>query len=209
MQWFVFCAFIYIMSSSVSHPMPPKLPPITSLPWSSNQQTPLSSSHPPPSLSTTASYSLSPTLPSSLTTPTSSEAILAEKRRRNAGASSRFRERRKQRERELQERVLYLEQRVQSLEMALQQYDPEHPQLTANKEKRPLVQSSSVIQAHNHSISSSSSNNDLSNRVSQLETLMTRFRQEKESDSEKLTLLESEVAIDLSNSRLIYLYAFS
>lgn len=195
------------MSSSVSHPMPPKLPPITSLPWSSNQQTPLSSSHPPPSLSTTASYSLSPTLPSSLTTLTSSEAILAEKRRRNAGASSRFRERRKQRERELQERVLYLEQRVQSLEMALQQYDPEHPQLTANKEKRPLVQSSSVIQAHNHS-SSSSSNNDLSNRVSQLETLMTRFRQEKESDSEKLTLLESEVAINLSNSRPIYLKCF-
>ncbi|KAJ8656495.1 hypothetical protein O0I10_007818 [Lichtheimia ornata] len=179
------------MSSSVSHSLPPKLPPITSLPWSSNQQTQSSHpQHPPPphhSLPpTTASYSISPTPPSSssLTSPTSSEAILAEKRRRNAGASSRFRERRKQRERELQERVLYLEQRVQTLEMALHQYDPDHPQLASNKDKRG---SSSIIQAHHHS-----SSNDLSNRVSQLETLMTRFRQEKETDSEKLTLLERE-----------------
>lgn len=203
----VFCALIYTMSSSVSHSLPPKLPPITSLPWSSSQQ--IQSSHPqhpphhhslPP---TTTSYSISPTPPSSsssLTTPTSSEAILAEKRRRNAGASSRFRERRKQRERELQERVLYLEQRVQTLEMALHQYDPDHPQLASSKDNRA---SSSIIQAPHHS-----SSNDLSNRVSQLETLMTRFRQEKETDSEKLTLLEREVALTLSNLISTYLIDF-
>ncbi|KAI7881366.1 hypothetical protein K492DRAFT_206853 [Lichtheimia hyalospora FSU 10163] len=175
--------------SSVSHSLPPKLPPITSLPWSNNQQTPSSSSshhHPAHSLTTTPSYNIPPTSPSSLTTPTSSEAILAEKRRRNAGASSRFRERRKQRERELQERVLYLEQRVQSLEMALHQYDPDHPQLISSKDKRIPIQSNSMVQATHHN------SNDLSNRVSQLETLMTRFRQEKETDSEKLTVLERE-----------------
>nr|CAG8611346.1 16003_t:CDS:2 [Entrophospora candida] len=42
--------------------------------------------------------------------------LLAEKRRRNAGASARFRDRRKQREREMQEKCQFLEKRVQELE---------------------------------------------------------------------------------------------
>jgi len=42
--------------------------------------------------------------------------LLAEKRRRNAGASARFRDRRKQREREMQEKCQFLERRVQELE---------------------------------------------------------------------------------------------
>ncbi|CAG8721564.1 10639_t:CDS:2, partial [Acaulospora colombiana] len=42
--------------------------------------------------------------------------LLAEKRRRNAGASARFRDRRKQREREMQEKCRFLERRVQELE---------------------------------------------------------------------------------------------
>ncbi|KAI8140457.1 hypothetical protein BJV82DRAFT_671532 [Fennellomyces sp. T-0311] len=101
-----------------------------------------------------------------------SDAILAEKRRRNAGASSRFRERRKQREKELQERVVLLEQRVQQLQTALRQYNPKHP----------LIEPSS----------SSSSPQDLGDRVSQLESMMTRFREEKESDTQKLDALEKE-----------------
>ncbi|ORX90628.1 hypothetical protein K493DRAFT_356594 [Basidiobolus meristosporus CBS 931.73] len=42
----------------------------------------------------------------------------AEKRRRNAGASARFRDRRKQREREILERCVLLEDRVKELEHA-------------------------------------------------------------------------------------------
>jgi len=42
--------------------------------------------------------------------------LLAEKRRRNAGASARFRDRRKQRERETQDRCQYLERKVQEYE---------------------------------------------------------------------------------------------
>ncbi|CAG8451707.1 5385_t:CDS:2 [Scutellospora calospora] len=42
--------------------------------------------------------------------------LLAEKRRRNAGASARFRDRRKQREREMQDKCQFLERRVQELE---------------------------------------------------------------------------------------------
>ncbi|KAI9258181.1 hypothetical protein BDA99DRAFT_421589, partial [Phascolomyces articulosus] len=102
-----------------------------------------------------------------------SDAILAEKRRRNAGASSRFRERRKQREKELQERVVLLEQRVQQLSSALRQYNPKHP----------LIESAA---------SSTSPQQDLNDRVSQLESIMTRFREEKESDTRKLDALEKE-----------------
>lgn len=42
--------------------------------------------------------------------------LLAEKRRRNAGASARFRDRRKQREREMKDKCQFLERRVQELE---------------------------------------------------------------------------------------------
>ncbi|CAG8474661.1 6117_t:CDS:2 [Ambispora gerdemannii] len=50
------------------------------------------------------------------TTTTNTIATNAEKRRRNAGASARFRDRRKQRERDMQEKCQFLERRVQELE---------------------------------------------------------------------------------------------
>ncbi|KAI8971411.1 hypothetical protein BDF20DRAFT_884393 [Mycotypha africana] len=55
-----------------------------------------------------------------------SEEILAEKRRRNAGASARFRDRRKQKEKDLAKRCQILEQRTQELEAALRHYNPNH-----------------------------------------------------------------------------------
>ncbi|KAK9717045.1 hypothetical protein K7432_006455 [Basidiobolus ranarum] len=48
----------------------------------------------------------------------SAQHILAEKRRRNAGASARFRDRRKQREQEILERCVLLEDKVRELEHA-------------------------------------------------------------------------------------------
>ncbi|RHZ75302.1 hypothetical protein Glove_216g202 [Diversispora epigaea] len=48
--------------------------------------------------------------------------LLAEKRRRNAGASARFRDRRKQREREMKDKCQFLERRVQELEKELEEH---------------------------------------------------------------------------------------
>ncbi|KAI9319655.1 hypothetical protein BX666DRAFT_1310943 [Dichotomocladium elegans] len=104
----------------------------------------------------------------------SPEAILAEKRRRNAGASSRFRERRKQRERELQERVVFLENKVQLLESALRAYDPRHPQLSTSSGK----QHGCTLQS---SLLSAGRSGSLSDRLSQLEI-----------DVAKLSALENE-----------------
>ncbi|CAG8729846.1 3893_t:CDS:2 [Dentiscutata erythropus] len=56
--------------------------------------------------------------------------LLAEKRRRNAGASARFRDRRKQREREMQEKCQFLERRVQELESM------DHAKLVLELEKK-------------------------------------------------------------------------
>ncbi|ORZ06667.1 hypothetical protein BCR42DRAFT_312645, partial [Absidia repens] len=58
--------------------------------------------------------------------------VLAEKRKRNAGASARFRERRKLRERDLQETCKLLDRRVFALESALKQLDPNHSLLVSS-----------------------------------------------------------------------------
>ncbi|ORY98731.1 hypothetical protein BCR43DRAFT_488061 [Syncephalastrum racemosum] len=115
--------------------------------------------------------------------PSSSEQILAEKRRRNAGASSRFRERRKQRERDLQDRCRSLEWTVRQLQSALRQHDPAHPLLLLKSDTETSPSSPS---------SPGSSSGTLNDRVSQLECMMTRFRQEKETDAQKLSELEQE-----------------
>lgn len=115
--------------------------------------------------------------------PSSSEQILAEKRRRNAGASSRFRERRKQRERDLQDRCRSLEWTVRQLQSALRQHDPAHPLLLLKSDTEASPSSPS---------SPGSSSGTLNDRVSQLECMMTRFRQEKETDAQKLSELEQE-----------------
>ncbi|ORX52764.1 hypothetical protein DM01DRAFT_309450 [Hesseltinella vesiculosa] len=92
--------------------------------------------------------------PSSSTQPTdavlrdhvSSDEVLAEKRRRNAGASARFRERRKVRERELQDRCQVLDRRVFALEAALKQIDPHHSLLTtppSSSDTHPATNASS------------------------------------------------------------------
>ncbi|KAG2228519.1 hypothetical protein INT48_007792 [Thamnidium elegans] len=118
----------------------------------------------------------------------SSEEVLAEKRRRNAGASARFRDRRKQRERELQDKCNELEQRSKEFENALRRVEPEHPLLSKQ---------SVTVDYSNRSNTSSpppmhEDNNTLFDRVGQLEHLMTRFRQEKETDVQKLDELEKE-----------------
>lgn len=116
----------------------------------------------------------------------SSEEVLAEKRRRNAGASARFRDRRKQRERELQDKCNELEQRSKEFENALRRVDPDHPILSKQLD---------YSQTSNRSITSSPPPHDdnLFDRVGQLEHLMTIFKQEKETDEQKLDELEKEV----------------
>jgi hypothetical protein len=109
----------------------------------------------------------------------SSEEVLAEKRRRNAGASARFRDRRKQREQDLQEKCDALEQRTKELELAIKRLDPEHP----------LIDDSPSTQHQQ-----TNGGTDLGDRVGQLEHLMTRFRKEKETDIQKLLELEKEVS---------------
>lgn len=124
----------------------------------------------------------------------SSEEVLAEKRRRNAGASARFRDRRKQRERELQDKCHELEQRTKELENALRRCEPDHPLLS-----KPHLSANTEYNG-NRSITSSpppshqqEDSHTLFDRVGQLEHLMTRFRQEKETDTQKLDELEKEV----------------
>ncbi|KAK4512472.1 uncharacterized protein ATC70_003173 [Mucor velutinosus] len=145
-----------------------------------------------------------------------SEEVLAEKRRRNAGASARFRDRRKQRERELQDKCHELEQRSKEFENALRRIDPDHPLLLAKQlqpssshsaaaataaspsseyNHRRSVTSSSPPPPHSQSSASHSYASDQStlfDRVSQLEHLMTRFKEEKETDVQKLDELEKE-----------------
>lgn len=123
----------------------------------------------------------------------SSEEVLAEKRRRNAGASARFRDRRKQRERELLDKCNELEQRVKEVENALRRVDPEHALLL---NKRPMVTDRSMSPTTTTTTTShhtEESDHTLFDRVGQLEHLMTRFRKEKETDVQKLDELEKEV----------------
>ncbi|EPB88280.1 hypothetical protein HMPREF1544_04864 [Mucor circinelloides 1006PhL] len=144
-----------------------------------------------------------------------SEEVLAEKRRRNAGASARFRDRRKQRERELQDKCHELEQRSKEFENALRRIDPDHP-LLLSKQPQPSSHSTTSTPPaseyhHRRSITStsppphphppsqssashsySSDQSTLFDRVGQLEHLMTRFKEEKETDVQKLDELEKE-----------------
>ncbi|KAI9330245.1 hypothetical protein BD770DRAFT_449563 [Pilaira anomala] len=123
----------------------------------------------------------------------SSEEVLAEKRRRNAGASARFRDRRKQRERELLDKCNELEQRVKEVENALRRVDPEHA-LLLNKRPRVTDRSMSPTTTTTSTTSHHTEESDhtLFDRVGQLEHLMTRFRKEKETDVQKLDELEKE-----------------
>lgn len=114
----------------------------------------------------------------------SSEEVLAEKRRRNAGASARFRDRRKQRERELQDKCNELEQRSKEFETALRRVDPDHPILSKQLDYQPTRSITASPPPHD---------DNLFDRVGQLEHLMTRFKQEKETDEQKLSELEKEV----------------
>lgn len=124
----------------------------------------------------------------------SSEEVLAEKRRRNAGASARFRDRRKQRERELLDKCNELEQRSKEFENALRRVDPEHPILSKQLD---YPTSRSITQ------SPPPHDDNLFDRVGQLEHLMTRFKQEKETDEQKLNELEKEVSFS-SFMMLVY-----
>ncbi|KAI8089217.1 uncharacterized protein BX664DRAFT_332446 [Halteromyces radiatus] len=114
----------------------------------------------------------------------SSAQVLAEKRRRNAGASARFRERRKLRERDLQEKCQLLDRRVLALETALKQLDPHHS-LLLDKPVRDDDHSSSPPPPP-------PPQSTLNDRVSQLEQLMMLLRQEKILDTHKLQSLEKE-----------------
>ncbi|KAL0091429.1 hypothetical protein J3Q64DRAFT_1673361 [Phycomyces blakesleeanus] len=124
----------------------------------------------------------------------SSEEVLAEKRRRNAGASARFRDRRKQRERELQDKYNILENRTKALADALRRIEPDHPlvlphqaEITSHGDNSNRLGSASPSPEPH-----SQNTTDLTDRVSQLERLMTLFRQEKETDTCKLEELEKE-----------------
>ncbi|RCI04520.1 hypothetical protein CU098_012180 [Rhizopus stolonifer] len=113
----------------------------------------------------------------------SSEEVLAEKRKRNAGASARFRDRRKQRERELHEKCQALEKHTKDLEDALRRIDPNHPLLVPNTQvfsERESTSPPPQIHADQHT---------LFDRVGQLEQMMHRFRQEKETDNKYLRSL--------------------
>lgn len=133
----------------------------------------------------------------------SSEEVLAEKRRRNAGASARFRDRRKQRERELQDKCNELEQRSKEFENALRRAEPEHPLLL----KQPVIVNyrSSTQSPPPTTAATHEDNHTLFDRVGQLEHLMTRFRQEKETDVQKLDELEKEV---MNYIFFLYIYIY-
>ncbi|CAG8499589.1 5497_t:CDS:2 [Paraglomus occultum] len=104
-------------------PSPPILPPVSCLapPPSSILSSP-SNEHKipsPPYISQLPPYIQSPPAAKRQRHPQTvdpASELLAEKRRRNAGASARFRDRRKQREKEMQEKCQYLEKRIQKLE---------------------------------------------------------------------------------------------
>jgi hypothetical protein len=131
------------------------------------------------------------------TTMLSSEEVLAEKRRRNAGASARFRDRRKQRERELQDKCHELEQRNKEFESAIRRFDPDNPLLI----KQPSTTAATADYTTRSISPPSTQDHDLFDRVGQLEHLMTRFRQEKETDVQKLDELEKEVSFFLFESK--------
>lgn len=162
-SWFEDAMPLFMMSTP-----PPTLPPISILP-----RPPLPPPPPTPPLSAwptplpPTQQKQQPIKPPSSGTPTPEE-ILAEKRRRNAGASSRFRERRKQRERELQEKCQRLERQVEELQAALRNVNPDHPLLSV------------------------ANTSTLDDRVAQLERWMTHEKEALEKENRYLrSLLEN------------------
>lgn len=127
-----------------------------------------------------------------------SEQVLAEKRRRNAGASARFRDRRKQRERDVSEKCHILEERVRELEQALSRATGQTVEEIQERGHKPALmrrrRSSSVYsdesQDKNVMIDSFQS---LGERVTELENLVGRSRREKDASVKKLQELEKEV----------------
>lgn len=129
-----------------------------------------------------------------------SEQVLAEKRRRNAGASARFRDRRKQRERDMSEKCHQLEERVKELEIALSRatgQSVEEIQEAAHKPpQRQRRRSSSVYSDESQDKHVMIDNfQSLGERVSELENLVGRSRQEKDASVKQLQELEKEVSV--------------
>ncbi|CAO3671279.1 unnamed protein product [Umbelopsis ramanniana] len=128
-----------------------------------------------------------------------SEQVLAEKRRRNAGASARFRDRRKQRERDMGDKCHQLEERVKELEIALSRatgQSVEEIQEAAHKPpQRQRRRSSSVYSDESQDKHVMIDNfQSLGERVSELENLVGRSRQEKDASVKQLQELEKENA---------------
>jgi hypothetical protein len=128
----------------------------------------------------------------------SSEQVLAEKRRRNAGASARFRDRRKQRERDMNDRCAQLQARVHELEQALARATGQSlEEIQEGHEIRVRRRSSSAlsdeIQEKNGLILDSFQS--LGHRVTELENLVGHSRREKDASNKKLVELEKEVNV--------------
>ncbi|KAI8579648.1 hypothetical protein K450DRAFT_240802 [Umbelopsis ramanniana AG] len=124
-----------------------------------------------------------------------SEQVLAEKRRRNAGASARFRDRRKQRERDMTDKCHQLEERVRELEIALSRATGQSVEEIQEGARKPLHQrrrSSSVYS--DESQDKSDNFQTLGERVSELENLVGRSRREKDASVKQLQELEKENA---------------
>lgn len=129
-----------------------------------------------------------------------SEQVLAEKRRRNAGASARFRDRRKQREQDMHDRCAQLQARVHELEQALaratgqsiEEIQEGHEIIVRRRSSSAL---SDEAQEKNGLILDSFQS--LGDRVTELENLVGHSRREKDASNKKLVELEKEVIIYL------------
>ncbi|KAH8549282.1 hypothetical protein BGW37DRAFT_112829 [Umbelopsis sp. PMI_123] len=127
-----------------------------------------------------------------------SEQVLAEKRRRNAGASARFRDRRKQRERDMNERCHHLEERVKELELALSRATGQSVEEIQEGGYKPQPQrrrSSSVYSDESQEKHVMIDNfQSLGERVTELENLVGSSRREKDASVKQLQELEKENA---------------
>lgn len=127
-----------------------------------------------------------------------SEQVLAEKRRRNAGASARFRDRRKQREQDMHERCAQLQVRIRELEQALARATGQSiEEIQEGHEIRIRRRSSSTLsdEAQEKSGLILDSFHSLGDRVTELENLVGHSRREKDASNKKLIELEKEVII--------------
>lgn len=127
-----------------------------------------------------------------------SEQVLAEKRRRNAGASARFRDRRKQRERDITDKCHRLEDRVRELEQALSRatgQSVEEIQEGGYKPSQRRRRSSSVYsdESQDKNVMAIDNFQSLGERVTELENLVGHSRREKDASVKKLQELEKEV----------------